>query len=562
MPYTGPLTAASLSALNGLNSISSNDSLSSTSNSPTSCLSINSSSSSLDMHFTPQPSAIDKGPSSFAAPVMPVPKSLFAAFGKNAKLANNASTLSPKNSDLNSSTSSLSTIVPQRTGNTPTQTSAAVEVSQMPPLLRKKSGNIVRSSLKLPLLARCNSMPVNKNVRFAAMLEDVKTFNEFERPIAVSNENSPVSTPRGNARRRANFNWNYSSEDSEDDYDDDDNEIDAAYESEDVASQVEWKITSNNIPILKTRDYSADRIIFDSVHSTTNTTLTGLVYVKNVAFDKRVSVKLTVDNWKTFSFIHGFYVSSNNYGDYDKFRFVINLSNLNFSYYDKLVNLEFCIRYEVGGETFWDSNGGSNYNLLLQKKSKPALQQFLVKKSSAAAASLIPLKSGNSSKHRQTSSEGGFMSRYSFDNVSSEYNCNDSYFTFKPSASMSTKPSTVSPALSVASTFKPVASALSVTSAPSTPTKPASIANKPRYSNKYKQKHQLALDSDSKSPLVSSASADAINTLAAASGPLSHPSTVKPSNGLYSSQSYTDLVRSYCFFKGDGVDHSLPTTFV
>lgn len=90
-------------------------------------------------------------------------------------------------------------------------------------------------------------------------------------------------------------------------------------------------------------------------------TLSGTVQVRNVAFEKCVSVRITFDSWCSYRDVAGVYLN-NVYGcpDIDTFSFsadvpeVLGPSNL----------VEFCIQYQAGDQTFWDNNRGENYRLL------------------------------------------------------------------------------------------------------------------------------------------------------------------------------------------------------
>ncbi len=83
------------------------------------------------------------------------------------------------------------------------------------------------------------------------------------------------------------------------------------------------------------------------------------ILVKNLAYAKKVSVRhqLKDGTWKDFP---GIYVKKAGTGE--------ELWNVNLSfnsYYQGTYTLgtKFCVKYEVNGQTYWDNNGGANYNL-------------------------------------------------------------------------------------------------------------------------------------------------------------------------------------------------------
>ncbi|ODV88137.1 carbohydrate-binding module family 21 protein [[Candida] arabinofermentans NRRL YB-2248] len=253
-----------------------------------------------------------------------------------------------KTNKSNSSTSSLSTIR---------------DLPSKPSLLRKKSGELVKSSLRLPSLKRSNSMPNAKSVRFANRLENIKFFDKLEKPIAVSNESSPVNSPRIRAK------WEFDSSDEDSETDEEQSE--------------HWEILQNDVPFnsgfVNFSKFNSDKpIIVESLKlNSTKNSLIGFVYVKNIGYEKNILLKLTTDGWKNVVDIDSVnYISSNHifkYLDsncsYDKFSFIIKLDSLRNIKSDSL-NLSFCIKYEVNGSTYWDSNDSKNYTVLLKKAIK------------------------------------------------------------------------------------------------------------------------------------------------------------------------------------------------
>uniref|UniRef100_A0A0K0D856 CBM21 domain-containing protein n=1 Tax=Angiostrongylus cantonensis TaxID=6313 RepID=A0A0K0D856_ANGCA len=96
--------------------------------------------------------------------------------------------------------------------------------------------------------------------------------------------------------------------------------------------------------------------------------------VANVAFEKKVFVRYTSNNWQSYMDRAAAYQPSTS-KVYDTFTFELDLPTVN----DKSNRLEFCICYIANGAENWDSNGGENYKMeridknTAPKKSVPPL---------------------------------------------------------------------------------------------------------------------------------------------------------------------------------------------
>ena len=85
--------------------------------------------------------------------------------------------------------------------------------------------------------------------------------------------------------------------------------------------------------------------------------MTGTVKVKNIAFAKEVTVRFTVDGWKSYRDIWADYVPKSSDGETDRFQFRISVPQD----VDIGGKLEFAIRYRTAGEEYWDNNFQRNY---------------------------------------------------------------------------------------------------------------------------------------------------------------------------------------------------------
>ncbi|KAM4057356.1 carbohydrate/starch-binding module (family 21) domain-containing protein [Hirsutella rhossiliensis] len=172
----------------------------------------------------------------------------------------------------------------------------------------------------------------SKAVHFDSHLEHVRHFLQVDRPLAVSAGSSPVE-----------------SYESDGEY-----PFPSDAKSAPRSPPYEWELVTANFP-----------------HNTQKSML-GSIAVANLAFQKQVSCRFTLDYWKTVSEV------SAEYGHeirprqgtlaHDRFTFVIKLSDM--------ANLEsktlfFCIRYAVDGQEFWDNNSSTNFQVDFRKKHLP-----------------------------------------------------------------------------------------------------------------------------------------------------------------------------------------------
>ncbi|KAF3255091.1 hypothetical protein EYR41_006175 [Orbilia oligospora] len=234
-----------------------------------------------------------------------------------------------------------------------------------PPMVRKKSGELVKSSLKSPnLRRRPSSMPSTptypKVVHFDAHLEHVRHFLHSERPTAVSAGSSPVESGI-----------------------DTDNEY--PFPSSDEPP-FEWEIATPNFPDRSDRSSAVVRVE-KVLLSHDKKSLLGHVAVANISFQKLVVARFTLDYWQTTSEVAAEFTNDirrrHLEDGYDRFTFKIKLEDM--------ANLEnktlfFCVRYRCNDQEFWDNNNSINYQVDFKKKAIPQHG-----KSGASSASSRPL---------------------------------------------------------------------------------------------------------------------------------------------------------------------------
>lgn len=229
-----------------------------------------------------------------------------------------------------------------------------------PPLLRKKSGELVKPAIRPSSRRRHSSMPgtptYSKAVHFNDEIEQVRHFLQVDRPIAVSAGTSPAEDHDD----QSDYQFTRSTE---------------AQRSQ-TSNAVTWELSLANFPAdtqeRRWQPIRADTLTLSSDHKS----LIGIVAVANLAFNKHVVVRFTLDYWKTTSEVIAEYdpeqKTKPREDGYDQFKFSIKLSDQ--------ANLEtrtllLCFRYDVNGQQYWDSNYGQNYQVDFIKKVKTVVDE-------------------------------------------------------------------------------------------------------------------------------------------------------------------------------------------
>ncbi|KAJ5482778.1 hypothetical protein N7539_006224 [Penicillium diatomitis] len=264
------------------------------------------------------------------------------------------------------------------------------EAAPKPPMVRKKSGELVRPALR-PATARRrpSSMPGTPNyakaVHFDSQLEHIRHFLQLDRPLAVSAETSPVDSYDGES------------------------EFPFGHDADKSTPSWEWELRLTNFP----KDTDASRQATHAVRldrlclSFDKKSLIGSVSVANLAFHKHVAARFTFDYWRTVSEVTAVYNNDvrrkHSHDGYDRFTFDIKL--------DDQANLEsktmfVCIRYNVDGQEHWDNNQNKNYQVDFVKVPKSA-----PRKAAAPSRPSLPRSrtfTGSTSSSRQQSMPPSF----------------------------------------------------------------------------------------------------------------------------------------------------------
>lgn len=228
------------------------------------------------------------------------------------------------------------------------------DLKKKPQMVRKKSGELVRPALRPSSRRRPSSMPgtpvFSKAVHFDSHLEHVRHFLQVDRPLAVSAGSSPVD--------------NYES----------DNEYPFPNEKRPgyKGPPFEWEIITPNFP-QDTHDRKTLPVKLEKVWlSSDQKCMLGSVAVANLAFQKQIVCRFTLDYWKTTSEVsaqwsHEIHTHETPMS-FDRFTFSIKLADT--------ANLEsktllLCVRYLVNGQEYWDNNSNANFQVDFKKKHLP-----------------------------------------------------------------------------------------------------------------------------------------------------------------------------------------------
>ncbi|KAJ8093592.1 hypothetical protein PM082_020451 [Marasmius tenuissimus] len=229
-------------------------------------------------------------------------------------------------------------------------------VTPAPPIVRKKSGQPVKSSLKRSSFSGCISIGLSgissksepttptiaKAVKFDSHLERVKLFIAEQKPLAVSRDGSPT--------------------------DETDSDFPDFIFGREEKKSLTMKLM-NMPPIL---NLAADVVLEEMKFLPELSSVTGRIRVRNLAFQKWVAVRFTFDDWQTTSEVTGKYVESAS-PIVDVFSFVIKLNDMLPRLEEKTMIV--AIRYSVHGREIWDNNGGKNYIVTFSRQSKPQAEK-------------------------------------------------------------------------------------------------------------------------------------------------------------------------------------------
>lgn len=277
----------------------------------------------------------------------------------SANITNSASTTALSTLVLTTPTARSTTGLSSLALESSSSSSSENDLKSSPNIIKKKSGETVKSSLKLPSLVRHSSMPAtSKAVHFDVNLERVRHFLHSEKPNAVSASSSPTE-------ERPKFHWGTDSESSSDSESEEEEDPRLGFQR--YLDRTEWQISLPNFRTLQPEEVG-DRMLFvESIFlSSDKNTLLGHIAVKNIAFEKHVSIKYSIDHWKTVTELAAEYNDDvrrrRRLQGFDRFTFAINMGDFP-QHAISTKSIFFCVRYSTGNDEFWDNNNGSNYQV-------------------------------------------------------------------------------------------------------------------------------------------------------------------------------------------------------
>lgn len=110
-----------------------------------------------------------------------------------------------------------------------------------------------------------------------------------------------------------------------------------------------------------TQMVSLENLSWDNARST----IKGCVLVHNLAFQKRVTIRMSFNRWQTWIDIDANYKETSKGNALDRFTFELVTPN-HLSYLNRINSGSSCylaVRYQVNGREFWDNNNEKNFNL-------------------------------------------------------------------------------------------------------------------------------------------------------------------------------------------------------
>jgi hypothetical protein len=283
--------------------------------------------------------------------------------------------------------------------NTPTPSSpSTIESTEPFRLVRKKSGEILKPSLKdkdgLYFRSRRTlSLPTTPTFKQVHFGDDnlVKYFKKRDKPSTISASNSPNI----NGLSQYNDDDDSSISDPEDGSDDDFNNFTLSHGSTKYPHPkherlIDWEVKLLNFAPLSYLKKIHEKIpvFLERVFITNDRKyLVGHIAVKNLDFEKHLTVRYSRDGWCTIIEIPTVFESERpdvlKSHDYDRFSFMIPLESLfnSFSLENSTKELvknklhefihentyEMCIKYSTKKGEFWDNNNWKNYGIKIIK---------------------------------------------------------------------------------------------------------------------------------------------------------------------------------------------------
>jgi hypothetical protein len=153
-------------------------------------------------------------------------------------------------------------------------------------------------------------------------------------------------------------------------HDDGGNEFSSGIRSSGQSLQFDWEILLPNFVVQTPQCLSLPVQVERIFLSPDNTTLIGHVAVANLAFEKVVVARYTLDYWKTTSDVMAEFNHDVDHAGpvgYDRFSLNLKLTDQT-NLEDKAMYL--CFKYCVNDQEYWDNNNAANFQVNFRKKHK------------------------------------------------------------------------------------------------------------------------------------------------------------------------------------------------
>jgi Carbohydrate/starch-binding module (family 21) len=124
-----------------------------------------------------------------------------------------------------------------------------------------------------------------------------------------------------------------------------------------------WSIRSKSSSCLT----QFQNIVLDTVNVSHGKMLRLSVLVRNIAYEKNVTMRFTWDAWETYEDVQATYDMSvapdmDGYTGLDRFTITMDLNTHNFEI-TSTAQMDFAFRYIAAGEEYWDNNGSENHKV-------------------------------------------------------------------------------------------------------------------------------------------------------------------------------------------------------
>jgi hypothetical protein len=135
---------------------------------------------------------------------------------------------------------------------------------------------------------------------------------------------------------------------------------------DDASSNKLTLVLSNWPTVHPTRRFITQMVSLENVSwNNARSTIEGRVLVHNLAFEKKVTIRMSFNHWQTWVDIDAKYKETSKDDALDRFTFEFITPN-HLSYLNRICNTSSChlaVRYQVNGREFWDNNNEKNFNL-------------------------------------------------------------------------------------------------------------------------------------------------------------------------------------------------------